>query len=258
MYIDSHAHLTDSEVIGQISEVLQRARDKRVDTVINICTDVQTLKDGIELAKQYPWIYNAAATTPHDVEKEGESFFPIVKAHALAGKLVAIGETGLDYFYEHSNRAVQQEFLKRYFELALEANLPIIFHCRDAFEDLFTLADRYYKNSAALLHCFTGTMEEAKEVLARGWMISFSGIVTFKKSEALREVIKHVPLDRFVVETDTPYLAPQSKRGQKNEPSFLPETVALIAQLKGVEESLVAKASSDNAIKFFSFSKHRS
>ncbi len=249
--IDTHAHLTSDQILPHLEEVVARAEKNGIKKIVNICTDIKSFDAGLLLHEKHPWIYNAAATTPHDVEKEGEEFFPIVARAAKEGKLVAVGETGLDYFYEHSNKAVQQAFLLRYFELAIEVRLPLIFHCRDAFGDLFKMADSAYKGPA-VLHCFTGTIEEAKGVLDRGWYVSFSGIVTFKKSEALREVAKYVPLDRLLIETDSPYLAPQSHRGKQNEPSFLPDTADAIAKVKGISLVELANASLENAMRLFS------
>jgi len=250
-FTDTHAHLTSLEILPQLEEVLKRAWDSGLRHIVNICTDVESLKEGLILHEKYPWVYNTAATTPHDVEKEGELFFPIVEKAARDGKLVAIGETGLDYFYTHSDRRVQQIFLERYFALAVSTHLPLIFHCRDAFQDLFAMADQLYLGKPAVLHCFTGTLEEAKGVLDRGWFLSLSGIVTFKKSEVLREVAKYVPLDRLFIETDSPYLAPQSHRGKQNEPSFLIETAATVAQLKGIDVNELAEETSLNAKRFF-------
>lgn len=255
MYIDSHAHLTDESVKDHLEEMLVRAQEKGVEKVVNICTGQASLEEGLILAKKYPWIYNAAATTPHDVEKEGESFFPIVRRCAQEKKLIAIGETGLDYHYEHSNREVQKKFLLKYFELAQEVGLPLIFHCREAFADLFEMADMCYKNCPAVLHCFTGTIEEAQGCLDRGWLISFSGIVSFKKSEKLREVAAYVPLDKMLIETDTPYLAPQSCRGKTNEPSYILETAQVLAQIKNISTSELGKQTFMNASQFFSFPK---
>ncbi len=253
MITDTHAHLTSAELAPNVDEIINRAKANGVTRIVNICTDQITLEKGMALAERYDWIYNTAATTPHDVEKEGESFFPLVREQAKKKKLIAIGETGLDYFYVHSPKALQQKFLLRYLELAKETALPVIFHCRDAFADLFALTDETYKGRPALLHCFTGSSEEAKQGLERGWMISFSGIITFKKSDALREVVKYVPLDRIVVETDAPYLAPQSMRSKVNEPAFIRETVETLARLKEISFDEAARATSSNARKFFSF-----
>ncbi len=229
-----------------------RAQKANISKLINICTDPPSLKEGLLLQEQFPhFLYTTAATTPHDVEKEGESFFPLVEAAIQEQKLIAIGETGLDYFYEHSPKQTQQEFLSRYLALALQTKLPIIFHCREAFEDLFSIATREYPSDKVLLHCFTGTLEEAKRGLELGWMISFSGIITFKKSETLREVARYVPLDRILIETDAPYLAPLSRRGKQNEPSYLAETAECIASLKGISFETIASHTTRNARQFF-------
>lgn len=254
MYIDSHAHLGDDALFSHHKEILERAFSAGIDSIVNICTNTKTLKRGVELQKSLqPKIILAAATTPHDVEKEGESFFSEVAEAAFQKKLSAIGETGLDYYYEHSPRELQKKFLIQYFHLSIQTNLPLIFHCREAFEDLFLLADAEYKHSSGLLHCFTGTLEEAKQVLDRGWNLSFSGIITFKKSEALREVVRYVPLDRLCIETDAPFLAPQSKRGVLNEPSFMLETAKVVSELKNISIEEVAQSTAKNARAFFSF-----
>lgn len=249
--IDSHAHITSDTVIHHVDDILTRAQLSGVTSIVNICTNAETLWRGLELKKRYPWIYNAAATTPHDVDKEGELLFATMAQHARLGYLVAIGETGLDYHYEHSNRKNQQYFLKRYLDLGLECNLPVIIHCREAFDDFFTIIDEYYPNAPGVLHCFTGTLSEAKEVIKRGWYLSLSGIVTFKKSEELREVAKIVPLDQLLIETDTPYLAPQSKRGQQNEPAYLPEIAATIAKVKELQAEEIAISTANNARRLF-------
>lgn len=251
MYFDSHAHLTSEEVLPDVDQIVHAAKAAGVSMIVNICTDEDSLAEGLKLGKRLEGIFNTAATTPHDVDIEGESFFPMVREAAKKKQLVAIGETGLDYHYEHSPKAVQRDFLSRYFELALEYELPLVFHCRDAFSDLFAMADEEY-SGPAVLHCFTGNLSEAKAVLDRGWFVSFSGIITFKKSDALREIVKYVPLEQMFVETDTPYLAPQSKRGKPNEPAFIIETVDMIATLKGVDAKTVAAQTFKNASAFFS------
>lgn len=253
MYIDSHAHLTSSKTFPHIEELLERAKDLGVEKIVNICTDKESLEKGISLSKRHPWIFNTAATTPHDVAQDGSLFFPLVEAKV--SRLIALGETGLDYHYEHSSKEMQKNFLIRYFDLAKKVSLPLIFHCREAFSDLFSLSDIHYKSGRAVLHCFTGTLSEAKGCLDRGWLISFSGIITFKKSELLREVVGYVPLEQMLIETDTPYLAPESKRGQPNEPSYIGETAAVIASIKKVELAKAAQITAQNAQRFFSFPK---
>jgi TatD DNase family protein len=253
MFIDSHAHLTHASVVDHVEEMLQRAEQHKIGAIVNVCTDHASLEKGLLLGERHRWIFNAAAVTPHDVEQIGESFFPEVAACAREGKILAVGETGLDYHYEHSPKELQKQFLDRHLHLAMETKLPVIFHCREAFQDLF---ERVGKDQAAVLHCFTGTLEEAKGCLDRGWMISFSGIVTFKNAEPLREIARFVPLDAIVIETDTPYLAPLSKRGKVNEPFYVIETAQVIAETKGITLEEVAFATSTNAAKFFCFPKH--
>ena len=254
-FCDSHAHLASDSVFDQVDAILSRAREAGVCTIINICTDSKTLQRGIELVKRYPWIYNTASVTPHDVEKIGDSDFPFIAECARTGQLKAVGETGLDYYYEHSNRMEQKRHLIQYLHLALECDLPVVIHCRNAFQDFFEILDAEYqvngKCAPGVLHCFTGTLQEAEEVLKRGWMLSLSGIVTFKKSVELQEVAKIVPLSQLLIETDTPYLAPQSKRGQPNEPAYVVETAAFIAQSRGIPLEEIAIATSQNVATLF-------
>lgn len=255
-YFDSHAHLTTGAFNNeQLEALLERAKQAGIVSIANICTDLASLEKGLALSEKYSWIHSTASTTPHDVEKEGEAAFDKIAFYARQGKLVAIGETGLDYFYAHSSPEIQQEFLIKYLHLALECSLPVVIHCREAFKDFFSILDAEYKlkgrHAPGILHCFTGNLEEAKQVIERGWYLSLSGIVTFKKSEELKEVAKIVPLDQLLIETDTPYLAPQSRRGKPNEPSFLPEIAEAIALLKGIEIEEVAKATYENARQVF-------
>lgn len=252
-FCDSHAHISSPELIGQADEIIQRAKMAGVDPIVNICTDQKTLEAGILLAKKHSGIINAGATTPHDVEKEGELFFPLFEAAARSGTIAAVGETGLEYFHRELDREVQKKWLKRYLRLASELKLPVIFHCREAFADLFAIADDEYPRGApAILHCFTGSMEEAEGVWKRGWHLSLSGIVTYKKSEELRRVAKETPLEQLLIETDSPYLAPQSRRGKVNEPAYLVETAACVAAARGVTIEAIAKATRENAIRLFS------
>lgn len=253
--IDSHAHITSDTVYSEVGVLLERAKTAGIGQIINICTDASTLERGLALKPNYAWVHNAGATTPHDVEKEGEQLFPLFAHHAKKGDLIAVGETGLDYFHHHSPKELQQTFLRRYLKLALECDLPVIIHCRDAFDDFFRILDEEYvikgKHAPGVLHCFTGTIKEAQEVIKRGWFLSLSGIVTFKKSDVLKEVAKIVPLNQLLIETDTPYLAPQVHRGKTNEPAFLVETAKYIADLKGITFEELSKATSENTKRLF-------
>lgn len=256
MFIDTHAHISCQQIADPAS-LLARAHQAGILEVINICTDEESLNRGLALAASVtlPKVHTAAACTPHDVACFGEPFFSVVERHARAGALIAVGETGLDYHYEHSPRKEQQVFLQRYIRLAREVALPLIIHCRDAFEDFFAIAAESMRAGwevRGVLHCFTGTMEEARQALDQGWYISFSGIVTFPKSDALRDVAAYVPLDRLLIETDTPYLAPKSKRGRPNEPAYLLEIATCLASLKNVSVEALARNTLRNAKLVFS------
>ena len=258
-FIDSHAHLTSDALYADIEAVLDRAQQAGADAVINICTNALTLERGLSLSEKYPWVYNAAATTPHDAATEGETLFPFMENHLLSGKLAAVGETGLDYHYYDSTKEAQKKLLSRYLHLALSANLPVIIHCREAFSDLFQILDSDYKvggkHAPGVLHCFTGTEAEARQVLERGWYLSLSGITTFKKSSALREIAAFVPLDQLLVETDAPYLAPQTHRSKLNEPAYLREIIDTIAQAKSLDKEQVAQTTAANARRLFKLTK---
>ena len=251
---DSHAHLSSDELYDKADELIQRAIAANVEKIINISTCAKTLERGLILSEKYPdVIFNTAASTPHDVEDDGENFFPIVEEAAMAGKLVAIGETGLDYYYEHSKRDVQITYLESYFELAKEAGLNVVIHCRgdEAFTDLFAIAEKQSNPSRCLLHCFTGTAEQAKKGIELGWKISMSGILTFKRSDELRDVLREIPLKDLLIETDAPYLAPQSRRGQTNEPSYVGEVAQTIADVKQIPIEDVCAQTVKNTLEFF-------
>ena len=249
-FFDSHAHLTDDPLYEKLELILERAQKANVTKILNICTDPISLKRA--LALDHPMLLHAAATPPQEAKELGEKDFIHFEKAAFEKKLVAIGETGLDYYYEKESEKEQKQLLIQYLHLAQKLDLPVIFHCREAFEDLFAITDQEYKGKA-ILHCFTGTLEEAKKVVDRNWYLSISGIVTFKKSEALREVVRLVPLENLLIETDAPYLAPNSQRGHPNEPSFLPETATMIAEVKKIPLEKVLEATFQNGAACFNF-----
>lgn len=257
-YTDSHAHLSGADTYSQADSIISRALKADVTSIVNICTDVASLERGLELKNRYPSVISCcAATHPHDVAEKGEAEFAIMAAQAHKGALVGVGETGLDTFYDHSPLETQELFLKRYLALAKDCGLPVVIHCRQAFDWLFHILDNHFigdtgSHCLGVLHCFTGSQKEAEEVLSRGWYISLSGIVTFKKSEALRDIAAQVPLNRLLIETDTPFLAPQSQRGTPNEPAFLPEIARCVATIKGIAVEELAAMTTANAKALFS------
>jgi TatD DNase family protein len=247
-YFDSHAHLSCEKVLPIANEMIIKAASSGIKRIINICTNSHELNEGLKL--NYPGLYHAAATTPHDVD--GDKDLSLDYFEEKIHSLIAIGETGLDYYNAKASALMQRKFLIRYLNLAVKFNKPIIFHCRNAFKDLFSIVDDYYPKSAkAILHCFTGTQEEADLVIEKGWYLSLSGIVTFKKCTDLQKVASTIPLDQLLIETDTPYLAPQSKRGIINEPSFVIETAECIAKIKNLPLEEIANKTWENSCKVF-------
>lgn len=250
VFVDSHAHLADERIYGDLDEILKRAKEAKLTHIVNICTDLEDLEKGLMIAKKYPFVVNAASTTPHDAHIYGNEHFSEIEKAALRGDLKAIGETGLEYFQFKETKEVQKALFIRYLRLAKRCQLPVVIHCRDGFDDLFQILDSEGWGSG-VLHCFTGTIEDAKEIIKHDWMISLSGIVTFKGSKLLREIVKEIPLKNMVIETDAPWLAPQKMRGERNEPSFVVEIAKVIAEVKGMTLEEVAFVTSDNAKKLF-------
>lgn len=247
-FLDSHAHLTSDFDLGEIDDLLARAKKAGVTRVVNICVDEKSFKKGVALRKKNPDVSLVAAIPPQDIVKgERLDFFE----EAMAAKLLAaIGETGLDYHYGFAFREEQKRVLHFYLKMAIDFDLPLVVHCREAFCDLFEITSLYSKKDI-VLHCFTGDREIAKEAVLRDWFISFSGIVTFKNSNTIREAVKEVPLENLLIETDAPYLAPQNHRGRRNEPMFLPEIAAFVADIKGITVEEVAQATFENGNKLF-------
>ncbi len=245
--IDSHAHVTSAQfLMDERKQVLQRAFEAGITTILNIATKLNELEEAYSLSQEkLPCtLLHAASTTPHEASLD-DPFFLYVESQAISKKLSAIGETGLDYYYEHAPKDAQRSCLQRYLDLSVRAQLPVVIHCRDAFSDFISILDEYQGQVRGVLHCFTGTLEDAKKLLDRGFYISFSGIVTYPKSVALQEVLKFVPKTHLLLETDAPYLAPQGFRGKRCEPAMLAKTYTMAAEMLGCTlESLQQNVSS--------------
>ncbi|MDF2549438.1 MAG: putative deoxyribonuclease TatD family protein [Chlamydiales bacterium] len=259
MLFDSHTHISSEDMFKEcqtlfpeeanpIDSLIREGQAMGVSAMINICTEQDSLERGFELQERFPFLFNAAASTPNSVEEE-DAFFKEVKAHAK--KLVAIGETGLDYHYTYVAKEVQQRSFYRYLALAEEEKLPVVIHCRDAFADFFAIIDEVKPALPGILHCFTGSLQEAEGVLERGWFLSLSGIATFKKSQELRQVAKMAPLDQLLIETDAPFLAPQKYRGKMNRPAYLIEMLHMLAQEKERPIEAIAPQIFNNTLKAF-------
>ena len=260
MLVDSHCHLDFKDFDADRDDVLARAKAAGVDLMVTISTKITEAEKIIKLAETSEALVCSVGIHPHEAGREPETDAAQLVALAKHEKVVGIGETGLDYFYEHSPRDAQQRNFRAHIEACRESRLPLIVHARDADEDTADiLEDEMGKGDyPGLIHCFTAGPELARRALDIGFYISISGIATFKNATDLRETIKSVPLERLLVETDAPFLAPVPHRGKRNEPSFVADTAAMLAELKGVSTEKLARITSDNFFTLFSKAKRPS
>lgn len=254
MLVDSHCHLDFPDFAEDFDGVLERAAANDVGSMLTICTHVTRFDRIRAIAEAHPHIWCSVGIHPHEAAEE-----PPVTGEQLADlashpKCVGIGETGLDYFYEHSPKAEQQRNFRAHIEASRMTQLPLIVHARDADDDTIRILSETSEEGGypGVIHCFTAGPELARVAVELGLYISISGIVTFKKAEELRETVKAVPLDRLLVETDAPYLAPTPNRGKRNEPSFVSHTAAKVAEVKNVSPEELATVTTDNFYRLFS------
>jgi len=256
MFIDSHCHLDDPDFDSDREAVIERARAFGVSSLLTIggASGPDSMAASVPLADAHDWIWTAAGIHPHEASKAEQRHFDELRRLVSHPRFVAIGEIGLDYYYDHSPRDVQQRVLVRQLELARELKLPVIIHCRDAWSDLRDLVRRHWQSAGlgGILHCFSGTREDAFELMDAGFLVSFAGNVTFKKAESLRAVAREIPLDRLLTETDSPYLAPVPYRGKRNEPAFVAEVTRQLAQVHGVSDEEVGAQAVKNFARFAS------
>lgn len=253
--IDSHAHIDFPQFAEDREEMLERARAAGVNTLLAIGTGPgpEKLDAAIPYAEQHEWIYTSVGIHPHEAKEVTQEHLDQLAVLARHPKVIAWGEIGLDYFYDHSPRDIQQRVFRDQMAVAREAKLPIVIHCREAWSDCLEMIEREWKSSGlgGILHCFSSTLEDAKRGLDMGFLISFAGNATYPKAQHLRDVAKNLPLGNILIETDSPYLAPQPYRGKRNEPAYVAEvarTLAIVRNL-GIEE--VAAATADNFRRFF-------
>jgi TatD DNase family protein len=252
MLVDSHAHIDDARFNDDRDAVLQRAWDAGVRKILTIGNGggPDEMGCGIPFAEKHDWIYTSVGIHPHDASKVEERHYALMEQTARHPRVIAIGETGLDYYYDNSPRDIQREVFHRQLALAKKLDLPVIIHTRDADDDTITLL-KTVAPSRGVIHCFTSGDKLADFVLDLGFHVSFSGIVTFPKAEVLAEVARRVPADRILVETDCPYLAPVPHRGKRNEPSFVADTARFIAELRGVSDEALQTQTSANFDRLF-------
>jgi TatD DNase family protein len=257
-FIDSHAHLDSSDFDADRAEVLARARAAGVDVMILVAAprDLAEAARPLELARTDPALFATAGVHPHDAARIEDGWWPELERLARDPKVVAVGETGLDYYYDHSPRDVQRGAFARQIELARAVGKPVVCHVRDAHEDAHRMLDAggvgRPGGPGGVIHCFTGNAEQAAGYAALGLYVSFSGITTFKTAAAIREAVRAVPRDRLLIETDCPFLAPVPMRGRRNEPAFLVHTAQVVAAEAGLAVEELAELTRANAQTLFS------
>jgi TatD DNase family protein len=254
--IDTHCHLTFDELAGDIDAVIARSRATRVTEWITVGTDLQENQKAIELAERFEGMYAAIGIHPHEAKTVITETIEELKKLAQHKKVVAIGETGLDYHYNLSPREEQKKVFIEHLKNAAELNLPVIIHCREAFDDTMQIMEEHRSSVEKIVfHCFSGSAEQAKIALDKGFYISFTGVVTFKNAEKTRRAASVVPLDRLMLETDAPYMSPEPMRKQKiNEPALLIHTTTFLAELKQMDLTDFAQAVTATSKVFFGIS----
>ncbi len=254
MLVDSHCHLDFDVFDDDRDDMIARAADAGVGTMVTICTHLSKFETVRAIAASHQRIWCSVGIHPHQVAEEGIA--PAERLIELAGDplVVGIGETGLDYYYDHSPRADQRANFRAHIGAARETGLPLIVHARDADDDTAAILVEEAGQGAypGVMHCFSAGRALAEAALDLGLYISLSGIVTFRNAEDLREIVRDVPLDRLLVETDSPFLAPMPNRGKRNEPAFVVHTARAVAELKGVDETALADATTENFFRLFS------
>jgi len=257
--IDTHCHLTFAPLAEDVPGVVQRSRAAGVTGWITVGTGLEDSRRAIELAGLYENMYATVGIHPHEAKEGDAAALAELRRLARQDKAVAVGETGLDYHYNFSKQPDQRRVFAAHLDIAREAGLPVVVHSRNAFDETLEILDRSGDGLAGVVfHCFSGSAEQARQLVERGYYLSFTGVVTFKNAESTREAVKAVPLERLMVETDAPYMSPEPLRKQKpNEPALMIHTARCLAPLQGVNLEDLAQATTRNAVKFFGWAGAR-
>ena len=247
---DTHAHYNTRRFQEDQAELLGSMAEHGIGLIMNVGCDLTSSLQSIRLAEQYDFIYASVGSHPDDADKVDAGLVEMYRNLASHPKVMAIGEIGLDYYYEDVPRAQQQEAFRLQMELARELDMPVIIHQRDAYEDTLKIVDQF-PEVKGVFHCFPGSLEYAKEVVKRGWCVGFTGVITFKNARKAVEVAQWVPLDRLMIETDCPYMAPEPFRGRRCDSTMVPKMAEKIAELRGLPVEQIAKITRENAMRVF-------
>jgi TatD DNase family protein len=252
MLFDTHAHINDEKFDEDRDEVVLRAKENGVARIVNVGFNRETIPTSLALAEKYDFIYTAVGWHPQDAKDMVESDMDWLRELSCHEKVVAIGEIGLDYYWDTSPQDVQQEVFRKQIRLAKELNLPIIIHDREAHQDIVNiLREEKADEVGGIMHCFSGSLEMAKECLSMNFYISFGGPVTFKNAKKPKEIVKEIPLERLLIETDCPYLTPEPYRGKRNETGYVRYVAETIASLRGMDPEEFARLTFENAKRVF-------
>ncbi len=252
MYFDSHAHLDDEKYDGDRDAVMTEIIENGVSLVMNIGADITSSCRSVKLAEKYPFIYAAVGVHPHDTDDMTESDIDKLAALAAHPKVKAIGEIGLDYYYDNSKRENQRKWFTRQMELSADLDMPFIIHNRDAHGDCLEILRKFdIKKTGGVTHCFSGSPEMAKELVKMGMVIAVGGSLTFKNAVKTVETVRQIPIEHILIETDSPYLTPVPFRGKRNTPAYVGRVAEKIAEIKGMKVEEIARITKENAIRVF-------
>ncbi|MBN2797333.1 MAG: TatD family hydrolase [Clostridia bacterium] len=252
MLFDSHAHLDANQFKNDLNEVIKRAQDEGVELIMNPGADYESSMNAVKLAETYDFIYAAVGVHPHDASSLDDMMLTLLKKMAKHPKVKAIGEIGLDYHYDYSPRETQRYWFRKQLQLAKALNLPVIIHDREANQDVFNiLKEENAFETGVLLHCYSGSAELARQYVNLGAYISIAGPVTYKNARKTVEVVEMIPLEKLLIETDSPYLSPHPMRGKRNESSYVKYVAEKIAEIKSLSYEEVCRVTFENAKKYF-------
>ncbi len=254
MFIDTHSHIDFESFDGDFDSMLEEIKEAGVEKVVIPAVEPSGFEKIIKITEKYDNLYGAAGIHPSEAKQFNDESFALIKEMAKHPKIIAIGEIGLDYYWDKSFKEIQIEAFKKQTELAIELNMPILIHDREAHGDVFELLNSYeLSNTPVIMHCFSGSPEFAAECVEKGYYIAIGGVVTFKNALKIKEVAKIVPLEKLVLETDAPYLTPHPHRGEQNSPKYIPLIAEEIAKIKNITTLEVAEHTTSNAKKIFNF-----
>lgn len=256
MIFETHAHYDDAKFDTDREMLLAELPQRGISPVINVGSSIATTKTTLSLAQEYPFLYAAVGVHPSDVDDLNEDTYAWLRQQTTLQKTVAVGEIGLDYYWPEPDHETQKKWFLRQLELAREIKKPVIIHSRDAAKDTVDLmTDAHAEEIGGVIHCYSYTKETAKVFLDMGFYFGIGGVLTFKNAKKLKEAVEYIPMDRIVLETDCPYLAPEPNRGKRNSSLNIPYVIAAMAQIKGITEEEVRKAAWDNSLKLYRMDK---